>query len=169
MRPWGLIARPLGLLVGVAALAACASATPPSRLADYMGQQALSMPASASSLPGQRPIRAGLVVISDTTAPDAAPPLPDEALNRLSELLRQEFSQFLPIAVEKIIPADGIQPGGTGAGRVAPARLVADGGQPFAGPQTRWLAKGPGALVQDRASLFSFLSVQYGLDPEWYV
>ena len=112
MRPWGLVAKPVGLLVGVAALAACASATPPSRLADYMGQQALSVPASASTLPEQRPIRAGLVVISDTTAPDAAPALPDEALNRLSELLRQEFSQFLPIAVEKIIPADGIQPGG---------------------------------------------------------
>ncbi|HET8579597.1 MAG TPA: hypothetical protein VFL31_01235, partial [Nitrospiraceae bacterium] len=112
MRLWDLSGKPVGLLVGVAALAACASATPPSRLADYVGQQALNGPASASTLPEQRPIRAGLVVISDTTAPDAAPPLPDEALNRLSEMLKQEFSHFLPIAVEKIIPADGIQPGG---------------------------------------------------------
>ena len=108
----GLISKPVGLLVGIAALAACASATPPSRLADYVGQQALSEPASASTLPEQRPIRVGLVVISDTTAPDAAPALPDEALNRLSDMLKQEFSQFLPIAVEKIIPADGIQPEG---------------------------------------------------------
>lgn len=113
MRRWGLIPKPVGLLVGVAALAACASATPPSRLVDYVGQQALSASASASTLPEQRPIRAGLVVISDTTAPDAAPALPEEAMNRLSEMLRQEFSQFLPIAVEKIIPADGIQPGGS--------------------------------------------------------
>lgn len=108
----GLIPTLVGLFIGMAALAACASTTPPSRLADYVGQQALSEPASASTLPEQRPIRAGLVVISDTTAPDAAPALPDEALNRLSEMLKQEFSQFLPIVVEKIIPADGIQPDG---------------------------------------------------------
>jgi hypothetical protein len=108
----GLIATVVGLLGGIAALAACASATPPSRLADYVGQQALGESVSVSTLPEQRPVRAGLVVISDTTAPDAAPPLPDEALTRLSEKLKQEFSQFLPIAVEKIIPADGIQPDG---------------------------------------------------------
>lgn len=112
MRFWGVIPKTVGLVVGVASLAACASATPPSRLVEYVGQQALSVPASSSTLPEQRPIRAGLVVISDTTATDAAPALPDEAQNRLTEMLKQEFSQFLPIAVEKVIPADGIQPGG---------------------------------------------------------
>ena len=46
---------------------------------------------------------------------------------------------------------------------------MTDGSQPVQRPHTRRLAKGPGALVQDRASLFSFRSVQYGLDPEWYM
>jgi hypothetical protein len=64
---------------------------------------------------------------------------------------------------------DGIQHGGSGEGGVAQARLRADGGQPFEGPQTRRLAKGPGTLGQDRTSWFALLSVQDGLDSAWYV
>ena len=102
----------LGLLAGLLGLSACASTVPPNRLAAYMGEQAFSEPSSATSLPEQRPIRAGLVLIPDTTAPDAAPALPDEALNRLGDELKQQFAQFLPIVIDKIIPAEGIRPGG---------------------------------------------------------
>jgi hypothetical protein len=59
-------------------------------------------------------LRAGLIVISDTTAPEAAPALPDEAANRVGESLQQEINQFLPsVKIEKIIPTEGIAPGDT--------------------------------------------------------
>lgn len=64
---------------------------------------------------------------------------------------------------------DGLQPGRTGAGGLAQARLVADGGQPFEGPHTRRLAKGAGALVQDDASLCACVGVQHGLAPQRHV
>jgi hypothetical protein len=92
-------------------LAACASATPPSRLASYIGQEAVSGQVVAA-VPAQRPIRAGLVVISDTAAPDAAPALPDEAVHRVAETLQAETSRITPFKIEKIIPSEGIQPGG---------------------------------------------------------
>jgi hypothetical protein len=64
---------------------------------------------------------------------------------------------------------DRIPQGGTGEGGVAPARLVTDGGQPFAGPQTRWLATGARTLVQDDTSRLSCLSIEPGLDPKRHV
>ena len=100
-----------GLVLGVLVLAACASAVPPSRLASYIGQEAVSGQVIAE-VPAQRPIRAGLVVISDTAAPDAAPALPDEAVHRLAETLQAEMSRITPFAIEKIIPSEGITPGG---------------------------------------------------------
>jgi hypothetical protein len=63
-------------------------------------------------LPESRPIRVGLIVVTDTTAPEAAPAIPDEALKRLTEQLGQEFSQYLPFVVEKIIPAESLGPKG---------------------------------------------------------
>ena len=99
----------LGLLAGLLGLSACASMVPPNRLAAYMGEQAVSEPLSPTSLPEQRPIHAGLVLIPDTTAPDAAPALPDEALNRLGDELKQQFARFLPIAIDNIIPAEGLR------------------------------------------------------------
>ena len=106
------------LLLGVLSLVACASAVPPSRLANYLGQRAIT-DASAVALPEQRPLRAGLVVIADTSAPDAAPALPDEAQNRLAQNLKDQINQSLPIAIEKIIQAEGIKPGGDVAELIA--------------------------------------------------
>lgn len=97
------------LLFVAVSLSACASAVPPNRLADYLGREALSEPVPPPLLPHAK-IKAGLMLISDTTAPDAAPSLPDEALNQLAERLQQELSQFLPVSIEKIIPAEGIRP-----------------------------------------------------------
>ena len=111
MRALGRFGRPVGLLVGAAYLSACASMIPPSRLVEYMGQQAVTEPLAAMTLP-QTPIRAGLVLVSDTTASDATPALPDEALNRLAESLQQQINEFLPFKIETIIPAEGIRPGG---------------------------------------------------------
>lgn len=100
-----------GLMLGLLVLAACA-AEPPSRLASYIGQEAVNGQVVAA-VPAQRPIRAGLVVISDTAAPDAAPALPDEAVHRLAETLQAEISRTSSaFAIEKIIPNEGITPGG---------------------------------------------------------
>ena len=99
------------LLLGLLVLAACASATPPSRLVNYVGQQAVSGQVVAD-LPAQRPIRAGLVVFSDTSAPDAGPALPDEAVRRLAETLQAEMSRITPFVIETIIPNEGILPDG---------------------------------------------------------
>jgi hypothetical protein len=97
-----------GLLLFVQ-VAACASTTPPRRLADYLGPQ--SMDVSSAPLP-PRPIHAGLVIVPDTSAPQAAPLLPDEALNRLTQRLQQELSEMTPVVIDTIIPADGIRPDG---------------------------------------------------------
>jgi hypothetical protein len=88
----------------------CASTTPPRRLPDYLGQQSVKEVGSASLPP--RPIHAGLVVIPDRLAPDAAPLLPNEALNRLAETLKQQLSEMTPIIVDRIIPAEGIRADG---------------------------------------------------------
>jgi hypothetical protein len=99
----------LALVVG--AVSACASAVPPNRLLDYVGREAMSGP-SVADLPAQRPVRTGLVLISDTSAPDAAPALPDEAVNRVAETLRDEINRITPFAIQQILPNDGIKPGG---------------------------------------------------------
>src|SRR6185436_15888668 len=53
----------------------------------------------------------GLVLISDQTAPEAAPGLPDQAQAQMAEQLQQQLRQFLPIWIDRIIPAEGIKPG----------------------------------------------------------
>src|SRR5437867_13069322 len=111
MRLLGLVGKPVGLLLGAASLFACASMVPPSRMAEYVGPQAVNEPLSASPLP-QGPLRAGLVLVSDTTASDAAPALPVEALDRLAESLQRPINEFLPsLGLERILPAQGCRPG----------------------------------------------------------
>jgi hypothetical protein len=59
---------------------------------------------------GQRPLQAGLVLVSDTSDPGAAPNLPEEALVRLGETLKQDISRAIPVAIKEIIPAEHIRP-----------------------------------------------------------
>ncbi|MEW6542300.1 MAG: hypothetical protein AB1411_01670 [Nitrospirota bacterium] len=115
MSPIGSLARSVSLLAGTALLAACASTVPPSRMEAYMGQQALAESLPESALPEQRPIHAGLVLIADTTAPDAAPRLPDEALNQMAEQLQAEVSKVTAIRIDRIVPAEGLRPDGEAA------------------------------------------------------
>jgi hypothetical protein len=98
----------LSLVVAVMLLGACAASVPPSRIGDYVpvGQEADESLLTAE----QHPLRAGLVLISDTTAPDAAPNLPDEAMVRLAEELKREIGRALPVTINTVIPADGIRP-----------------------------------------------------------
>ena len=96
---WCLVAMLLG---------ACASSVPPSRIADYVP---VGHVPDQPLLPiDQRPLRAGLLLISDTAASDAAPNLPNEAMSRLGEELSHEISRALPVAITTVIPAHGIPP-----------------------------------------------------------
>lgn len=99
-----------GYLILFVQIAACASTTPPRRIADYLGPQSMEQIASTPLPPS--PIHAGLMIVPDTSAPDAAPQLPDEALNRLRERLQQELSHMTRVLIDTIIPADGIRPDG---------------------------------------------------------
>lgn len=93
----------------LAQVVACESTTPPRRLPDYLGQQTVKE--SLSTFLPPRPVHAGLVVIADTSRPDAVT-VPEEALNRLAETLKQELSDMTPVVIDKIIPADSMRPEG---------------------------------------------------------
>jgi hypothetical protein len=98
------------LVVLFLGLSACASDVPPKRLADYMGPQTASG-SRESTLPDRGNLRAGLVLISDQTAPAAAPGLPDQAQAQMAEQLQQQFRQFLPVWIDRIVSAEGLRPG----------------------------------------------------------
>ncbi len=93
-------------VLGALLVTACTSGMPPNRMADYMGAEKGAL---SAALP-QQSIQAGLVVITDTAAPDASPVLPDEAITRLAESLSQDIKQHLPVTITKIIPAEGLRP-----------------------------------------------------------
>ena len=96
------------LLVAVL-LAACASATPPSRLGEYVSSDHRANDEAFSRIE-QRPLKAGLLLVSDTAEPGAAPNLPDEALVRLSETLKQDIGRAIPVTITQVLPADQIRP-----------------------------------------------------------
>jgi hypothetical protein len=91
------------LAIGWFFLTACASSVPPSRLDQYLGQSAAST--STDILPAERPVRAALILMTDTSGPGAAPALPDEAQLRLAEQLKDDVNRGFPITIEKIIPS----------------------------------------------------------------
>ena len=96
-------------LLVVVLLAACASATPPSRLGDYLSSDHRANDEAFSRIE-QRPLKAGLLLVSDTAEPGAAPNLPDEALVRLSETLKQDIARTIPVTITQVLPADQIRP-----------------------------------------------------------
>ena len=100
---------PFGLLLSVVFLVSCVSAIPPARIGDYVssGRQAGD---DAFTRSDQQPLQAGLVVVSDTAAPGAAPNLPEEALVRLGETLKRDIGRVIPVALTEMISADRIRP-----------------------------------------------------------
>jgi len=90
-------------------LAACASATPPSRLGDYVSSDHRANDEAFSRIE-QRPLKAGLLLVSDTAEPGAGPNLPDEAQVRLSETLKQDIARAIPVTITQVLPADQIRP-----------------------------------------------------------
>ena len=97
------------LMFSVVFLVSCASVVPPARIGDYLssGRQGDS---DAFARIDQRPLQAGLVVVSDTAEPGAAPNLQDEALVRLGDRLQQGLDRVIPVAITEVIPAGRIRP-----------------------------------------------------------
>jgi hypothetical protein len=98
------------VLISVAVVvSACASSVPPNRLGDYVSKEKKH---ESVSLLGvyERPLKAGLILIPDTADPASAPGLPEEALARLGEDLKQEIGRVLPVIITEIVPAAGIRP-----------------------------------------------------------
>jgi hypothetical protein len=83
-------------------LTGCAAQSPASRLDNYVGSA--SAP-TEQRLPVERPLRAAMIVLSDTTAPDTAPALPDEAQLKIVAELREELSRGYPVLIDKVVPA----------------------------------------------------------------
>jgi hypothetical protein len=103
------LVRGLCLLSAFLLFWACASSIPPSRIVDYVP---LGQDSKAESLlkVDKKPLQAGLVLVSDTAAPEAAPNLPEEALVKLGEELKQEIGRVLPVTIKEVISAEGIRP-----------------------------------------------------------
>jgi hypothetical protein len=97
------------LVLVVATLTACASAVPPTRIGDYISPE-LKPDESGLVRIEPRPLEAGLVLVSDTADPSAAPNLPDEAMLRLAETLKQDISRSIPVEIKEIISADNLRP-----------------------------------------------------------
>ena len=102
------------LLIVAFAFSACASTVAPSRIGDYVTKDEKAPTNSVITMPDQRPVQAGLLVIADKTDPGSGPGLPDEALVRFREELRQELGHGLPFTIKHLIQADGITPNRTG-------------------------------------------------------
>ena len=99
----------LSLMLSAAFLVSCASAIPPARIGDYVSSE-YQAGENAFARINQRPLQAGLVVVSDTAEPGAAPNLPEEALARLGESLQRDLGRAIPVAITGLIPADHIRP-----------------------------------------------------------
>ncbi len=97
------------LVLCTAVLGACASAIPPARIGDYLSSDRAAGTETLAAM-DRRPIEAGLVLVSDTSDPGAAPNLPDEAFVRLGESLKQGIGRALPVRIKEVIPADHIRP-----------------------------------------------------------
>lgn len=98
-----------GGLLSLVLFASCASAVPPSRIDDYVSPERRAEEGAFSRIE-PRPVQAGLLLVSDTAGAGAAPNLPDEAMVRLGESLKQDIERAIPVAVKEVIPAENIKP-----------------------------------------------------------
>ncbi|MGH7147140.1 MAG: hypothetical protein ACREIJ_04465 [Nitrospiraceae bacterium] len=99
----------LSLMLSAVFLVSCASAVPPARIGDYVSSEHQAGDDAFTRI-NQRPLQAGLVVVSDTADLGAAPNLPEEALARLGESLQRDLGRAIPVAIREIIPAGHIRP-----------------------------------------------------------
>jgi hypothetical protein len=108
---WGMrhLLNQVSLMLSTVFLVSCASAIPPARIGDYVSSEHQADD-DAFARVNQRPLQAGLVVVSDMEEPGAAPNLPEEALVRLSESLQRDLDRAIPVVIKEMIPANHIRP-----------------------------------------------------------
>jgi hypothetical protein len=99
----------LGFMLSAVFVVSCASAVPPARIGNYVSSEYQAGDDAFTKI-SQRPLQAGLVVVSDTAELSAAPNLPEEALIRLGESLQQDLGRAIPVAIKEVIPAGHIRP-----------------------------------------------------------
>ncbi len=97
------------LMLSAVLLVSCVSTIPPTRIGEYVSSEHQAG-GDAFTRIDQRPLRAGLVVVSDTAEQDAAPNLQEEALARLGESLQRDLGRAIPVAITETIPAGYIRP-----------------------------------------------------------
>lgn len=100
---------PISLMLSTVFLVSCASAIPPARIGDYIPSEHQAGD-DAFARVDQRPLQAGLVVLSDMAEPGVVPNLPEEALARLRDSLQRDLDRAIPVAIKEVIPADHIRP-----------------------------------------------------------
>ncbi len=103
------VLKQVSLILSAVFLVSCASAIPPARIGEYVSSEHQARDGAFAKI-DQRPLQVGLVMVSDTADPGAAPNLPEEALVRLGESLQQDLGRAIPVAIKEIIEADHIRP-----------------------------------------------------------
>jgi hypothetical protein len=86
---------------------------PPSRISDYISPEHKAGEEAFSQIQ-PRPLQVGIVLVPDTADPGAAPNLPDEAVVRLGESLKQDIERAIPVVIKEVIPPDNIKPQASG-------------------------------------------------------
>jgi len=99
----------VSLMLSAVFVVSCASAIPPSRIGEYVSSEHQARDGAFAKI-DQRPLQVGLVMVSDTADPGAAPNLPEEAFVRLGARLQQDLGRAIPVAIKEVIPADHIKP-----------------------------------------------------------
>ena len=95
----------VSLMLSAVFVVSCASTIPSARIGDYVSSERQAGDEAFARI-NQRPLQAGLVVVSDTAELGAAPNLPEEALARLGESLQRDLGRAIPVAITEMIPAD---------------------------------------------------------------
>jgi len=99
----------LSLMFSAVFLVSCASTIPPGRISEYVSSEHQAGDDAFTRII-QRPLQAGLVVVSDTEERGAAPNLPKEGLVRLGESLRRDLGHAIPVAIREIVLTGHIRP-----------------------------------------------------------
>jgi hypothetical protein len=99
----------VSLMLTAVFVVSCASAIPLAQIGDYVSSERQAGDEALTRI-DQRPLQAGLIVVSDRPEPGADPNLPEEALARLRESLQQDLGSATPVAIKEMIPADHVRP-----------------------------------------------------------
>ena len=87
-------------------LSSCAMSSVPERLPVYFGVDKDLLSQAATPIPSSQ-VKAGLLVVNDTTYPDSAPPLSDEGLEAFTQRLHSALRERFPVSITKVI--DSVQ------------------------------------------------------------